>query len=250
MPASQPSASSGRARHPRSRAERELLSQLTSSIDRAHRICESGAGNDALRLLASSSSAYSRSQSPPQHRASSARLASNGSSQPSLFYAPPPVSGVGIASRGQPFAGAPRAGLSVSDDEVLRHYGVQQLSEYARHELLGAVSDYLPSYREESAARTRFNTLLARVQQHQLARTVQNELRARKQPDAAWNWDERRFHLAPVTGHSKRVVPVGAWAEFIRKGGDPSQMGLGLDIVPDVLAERHLPSMSGMQYAW
>ena len=91
--------------------------------------------------------------------------------------------------------------------------------------------------------------LLARVQQHQLARTVQNELRASKQPDAAWNWDERRFHLAPVTGHSKRVVPIGAWAEFIRKGGDPAPVG-GLDVVPDVLAERHLPSMSGMQYAW
>lgn len=225
------------------------MEQLTRSLDAAQRICESGAGNDALHLLAYTTAQQQAQCPPPSHGSSSARLVSNGASHPSLFYAPPPMSGVGLASRGHPFAGAPRAGLSADDDEVLRHYGVQQLSEYARHELLGAVSDYLPSYREEAAARTRFNQLLARVQQHQLARTVQNELRASKQPDAAWNWDERRFHLAPVTGHSKRVVPIGAWAEFIRKGGDPAPVG-GLDIVPDVLAERHLPSMSGMQYAW
>ena len=87
-----------------------------------------------------------------------------------------------------------------------------------------------------------------RVQQHQLARTVQNELRARKQPDATWNWNENRFHLAPVTGAS-RVVPVDAWAAFIRKGLDPAQSGMDLCVVPDVLAERALPA-ANMKQVW
>ena len=235
---------SGKARHPRSRVERQALDELTRSLSTAMDICNSGAGDDALRLLAATSrkSAIAGS-SQASARMQNPALASNGGSRPSLFYAPPPVSGIGLSSNGDP-----RAVLSAEDDTVLRHYGVQQLSEYARHELLGSVSDYLPSYREEAAARTRFNQLLCRIQQHQLARTVQNELRAKRQPTG---WDERRFHLAPMTIGSKRAVPVHAWAEFIRKGGDPASADLGLDIVPDILAERHIPTTGGaMQATW
>ena len=158
------------------------------------------------------------------------------------------MAGIGLRSRGDPFLGAPRSGLSPEDDEVLRHYGVQQLSEYARAEILSAVSDYLPPFREEMSVRSRFNALLARVQQHQLARTVQNELRARKQPDSTWNWDEKRYHLAPVTG-AKRVIPVDAWAKFIRSGGDPAPSDIDVVIVPDILAERALPAAQ-MRYAY
>ena len=53
-----------------------------------------------------------------------------------------------------------------------------------------------------------------------------------------WNWNEERFHLAPVTG-AQRIVPVDAWATFIRRGGDPSKAGMHLDILPEVYAERH-----------
>ena len=110
------------------------------------------------------------------------------------------------------------------------------------------MSDYLPARPDESSARSRFNTLLARVLEQQLARTVQNELRARKQPDAAWSWNENRYHLAPVTGAS-RVVPVDAWAAFIRKGGDPTLSGIDLAVMPDSVAERALPA-ADMRHAW
>ena len=122
---------------------------------------------------------------------------------------------------------------------------MQQLSDFARAQLLGELSDYLPSHRDEGSARQRFNALLTRVQQHQIARTVQNELRA-SAPDARWNWDPQRVHLAPVTG-SKRVIEVGAWAEFIRNGGDPASEGLDLAIFPDVIAERHAPPAAPAQ---
>ena len=56
-----------------------------------------------------------------------------------------------------------------------------------------------------------------------------------------WNWDENRYHLAPVTG-SRRVVPVEEWAAFIREGRDPAQVDARLEIQPDVQAERHLPA--------
>lgn len=101
----------GRARHPRSRAERSLLSELQRSLNTAVEICESSTAGD-VHLL--------------NRVATEARTSSTSTSRPSLLHASPPMTGAGLKSRGQPFMGAPRAGLSIEDDAVLMHYGVQQ----------------------------------------------------------------------------------------------------------------------------
>ena len=149
-----------------------MLGELQSSLASALSICEvPGRADEILAEVAAAEAAR------PLALANSggALFSSNGGESPRLFYAPTPSSGIGLQHRGQPFAGAPRPGLSPEDDASLRHYGVQQLSDYARASMLGEMADYLPSHRDESTSRQRFNALLARVQQHQLARTVQNE---------------------------------------------------------------------------
>lgn len=222
----------GKARHPRSRYERALLSSLAEHIDSALAIADSDTAQDVDATVTSARSARLRKPMP--------LMASNditdGEITPRLFYAPTPAVGVGLKGRDAPVMGA---GLPPSDVDALRHYSVRQLSDYARSELLGEMSDYLPAPgHKASASRERFNQLLARIQQHTLARTINNELRARA-ADASWNWDPQRFHLAPVTGRSHRVVDTGSWAEFIREGGDPGKEGLTLGIFNDVLAERN-----------
>lgn len=195
-----PSASSApaKARHPRSRGERQLLDELQHSLASALEIAKAPGPHDALLAEADAALAKARPLAVASIP-SATQFSSNGGPKPSLFYAPPPASGVGLTQRGTHFASAPPSGLSPDEDAALRHYGVQQLSDHARATLLGEVAHYLPSHRHMATCRQRFDALLARVQQHQLARTVQNELRA-KQPDAMWNWNEDRFHLAPVTG--------------------------------------------------
>ena len=225
-----------RARHPRSRGERRLLKELHARLDAAIAIADTD--GPAARALAGELATSARR---PLALASSdaGRFASNGAGpRASLFYAPRPTAGVGLAQRGRHFAGeydaAPIASLPPADEMALRHYGVQQLSDYARSELLGAVADYVPSHADfpgGGTARSRFDALLARVQQHQLAAVVRNELRA-KEPDPMYSWDENRFHLAPATG-SKRVIPLDAWAAFIRNGGEPNAAGVGLTIRAD-----------------
>ena len=228
-PTSPPSAGSlpGRARHPRSRAERMLLRELSLSIDNALHLASSSLGEREL--------SDSRRPPPPVLTIGDPQLLSNGGAR--LFYTPPPVTGAGLRSRGHPFSStaSSRSGLPPDDEATLRHYGVQQLSDYARATMLGELTDYLPSHRHEGGARVRFDALLSRVQQHQLARTIQNELRAQR-PDAMWNWAEDRFHLAPVTG-ARHVIDVDAWTAFIRGGGEPANDGSGLAIIPDILAE-------------
>ena len=163
----------GRARHPRSRSERQLLNELQSSLGEAIEIARQPGSYDAV-LAEAEAAAAAR---PLAVMADPARthLASNGGQSPSLFYQPPPMSGVGLSYRGTPFAGAPRPGLSPEEDAALRHYGVQQLTDYARASLLGEMATFLPPHREEATCRQRFDALIARVQQHQAARTVQNE---------------------------------------------------------------------------
>lgn len=235
----------GKARHPRSRSERLLLQDLQKSLGEAIEIARQPGSYDAL--LAEAEARAAARPLAVMADPDRTHLASNGGQAPSLFYEPPPVSGVGLKYRGTPFAGAPRPGLSPDEDAALRHYGVQQLTDYARASLLGEIASYLPPHREEATCRQRFDSLISRVQQHQAARTVHNELRA-KEPDSLWNWNENRFHLAPVTG-SQRVVPVDSWAEFIRGGGDASKADVALDILGDVRAERHLPTPN-MRTSW
>ena len=60
---------SGKARHPRSRVERQALDELTRSLSTAMDICNSGAGDDALRLLAATSRKSASASAQPGQRA-------------------------------------------------------------------------------------------------------------------------------------------------------------------------------------
>jgi len=182
----------GKARHPRSRGERQLLEDLQRSLASALEIAKAPSAG----LLAEADATLAKGRPLAVAAMPGAtQHASNGGPKASLFYAAQPTVGAGLTQRGTPFAGAPPS----EEDAALRHYGMQQLSDYARATLLGEVAHYLPSHRETGTARSRFDDLIARLQQHQLARTVQNEMQA-KRPDAMWNWNENRYHLAPVTG--------------------------------------------------
>ena len=258
-----PSKLPGKARHPRSRAERELLDELKTSLDRG---IEIGSAPDKYDEMLSEAAAIAARSQPlyVMHEPATASLSSNGGRAPSLFYTPPPMAGVGLQHRGTPFAGAAPPGLTSEEDAVLKHYGVQHLSDYARASLLGEMAQYIPPHRQGMTPRAQLDRLLSRVQQHQLARTVQNEyahsqpfhfiilaltfarshvsvcrLRA-KQPDAMWQFNENNYHLAPVTG-SSRVVPVDAWASYIRGGGDPAAAGVRMEIMKTHRAELAQP---------
>lgn len=237
------SARSKSARHltegpPKSRAERALLRDLEATLRSARAVCNSGAGDAVV------AEALGTERPPALARvnAEAPHLSSNGSAEPRLFYAMAPAAGVGLAQRRDRFTATPSA-LPPDQDDALRHYGVQQLSEYARAKMLGDAAQYLPSHGSAATARQRFDELLSRVQQHQLALAIKNELHAR-QPDAAWTVDNRRFHLAPVSG-THRVADAGAWAAFIRAapGGAPKSREPAINIVPNVWAERavHAP---------
>lgn len=217
-----------KGRHPRSRAERQLFEALDGSVARALAVASTDTG--AMILAHEAAERFSAPHAVTVNGAT--RLSSNGmpaaGGRPSLFYRAPPAVGTGLRTRQHPFVSA----LPPRDDAALQHYGVQQLSEYARSALLGEASDYLVP----SKGRARFDALLIRAQQAQLAQFIANEL-ATQRPDAMWNFDDRRFHLAPVTGVG-RVIDTNAWAEFIRFGGDPSAHGVELHAVPAVRAER------------
>lgn len=234
-----------KARHPRSRAERTLLQSLDETIGNALRICNSGAGDDAIAMEVARAAKVARAGKADALEkavtsAGVARLSSNGPPQPSLYYAmpaiPPPAPPNEVPA-GMPPASVAPSGLSAADDEVLRHYGVHQLSEYARSTMLGELSDYLPSHRGDNGARTRFDALLTRVQQYQLACTVQNHLHARRS-DALWNRTENRFHMQPVTRVTRRPIDIDEWAHFIQRGGDPVEAGLDFELLPSIRMER------------
>jgi len=245
-------ASAGKARHPRSRAERALLVDLEHTLSRSLAICSSEVGEDVLAMEASRVAAEARTARTKAiadivagAATGKVRLSSNGPPRPSLFYEMPAAAKLGTGLPGHPRTSAPPDdgtppidALPPRDDAALRHYGVHQLSEYARSTMLGELSDYLPAHRDESSCRARFDALITRVQQHQLAMTVQNELRARR-PDSMWNWPEsHRYHLEPVVATTKRPIEVNAWAAFIQAGGDPAAEGLGFEIVPHIRAQR------------
>ena len=175
-----PSKLPGKARHPRSRAERELLDELKTSLDRG---IEIGSAPDKYDEMLSEAAAIAARSQPlyVMHEPATASLSSNGGRAPSLFYTPPPMAGVGLQHRGTPFAGAAPPGLTSEEDAVLKHYGVQHLSDYARASLLGEMAQYIPPHRQGMTPRAQLDRLLSRVQQHQLARTVQNEY-AHSQP--------------------------------------------------------------------
>jgi hypothetical protein len=242
-----PMTCAGRARHPRSRAEQKLLANLQDSISRSLSICKSGAGEDVL--------AYEQARAAEEARksraklveevvacAKQARLSSNGPPCPSLFYDMPPASVLGTGLRGHPHSLVPDhlADAAYRDaaysDAAYRNYNVRQLSEYARSTLLLEVSDYLPPHRDGINARKRFDELLTRLQQHQLACTVQNELRARR-PDSMWLWAESRYRLVPQTSVTKRPIPINAWASFIQ--ANPAAKDPILEIVHASRAVRH-----------
>jgi hypothetical protein len=240
-------ASAGRARHPRSRAEQKLLTNLQDSIARSLSICKSGAGEDVLaheQARAAEEARKSRAKLVEEvvACAKQARLSSNGPPCPSLFYDMPPASVLGTGLRGHPHSLVPDhlADAAYRDaaysDAAYRHYNVRQLSEYARSTLLREVSDYLPPHRDGVNARKRFDELLTRLQQHQLACTVQNELRARR-PDSMWLWAESRYRLVPQTIVTKRPIPINAWASFIQ--ANPAAKDPVLEIVHSSRAVRH-----------
>ena len=214
--------SAHRGRHPRSRGERLLLADLDGRVARALHIAQSGVGSDVLAEAACD-------PLPKHNDAVKPALSSNRGAR--LYYTAPSIPGKVLNNRRHPY------NASSSDEYIdFRNDGINQLTGYTRSMLLGEMSDFLPSHRAASAARAHFDELLVRVQQHQLSRTVQNEVSARR-PDANWNWHENRFHIVPVTG-THRIIETGAWAEFIRAGGDPLSNGMGFELVPDVRAER------------
>ena len=166
-PAADAAAIAGKARHPRSRGERALLEELKKSLDAALEVARAPGRYDGLLAEAAAAATTTRPVAVVADPART-RFASNGAPAPSLFYAPPPACGAGLAGR-------PPPGLTAEEEAAMSRYGVQQLSDYARATLLGEIAEYLPPHHDEATSRQRFDALLARVQQHQIARTVQNE---------------------------------------------------------------------------
>ena len=138
-----------RANH-RSLPEQRKIRHMTSAIDAALSICESGAGDDAVDLLGREAT------SPLDHSLNvleampPTRFAASSGHEPQLFYRPAPAAGVGLAGRG---AGTGQLGALHPDvNAVQRHYGAQQLSNFARSWLLGEMSDSLRQGEYEEAA--------------------------------------------------------------------------------------------------
>ena len=248
----------GRARHPRSRVERALLTDLESRLKAALELCETSAADDILFA----EGFMERAQHIEDIVEGGARHAAAGSMERAQHI----EDIVSATERAQQIEDILEGGSSASTEDSLvdpipnartrpppapepdrrepaqlehRHYDLPPLGEFISSMTLGPLRDYLPaqSHPEESNARSRFDALLSRVQQHQLARTVQSELRTRE-PDAMWNWEESRYHLAPVT-RLGRPVDEKAWTAFIRAGGDPIALGgCELEIVPNVNVRR------------
>lgn len=269
-----------RARHPRSRAERQLLDRLQATLSAALDTCENSVGDQMVAALAApppAPLAYMPTTAP--------HLSSNGDNAPTLYYAPSREAGIGLkglrsadilpplpaddagarrakrtdAPNFQPSRSARPSSPSLTPPltfalprhprarAAARRYGVQQLTDYARSQLLGEVSDYLPTASVGGeTARQRFDALLSRVQQHQMAATVRNELAARERVEGGMVLDAPRYHLAPLTGRAHRTIPIDSWAYFIRIGGDPASEqthgGGRLEIVSQVRAERAEPT--------
>ena len=100
-----------------------------------------------------------------------------------------------------------------------------------------SISSHGP-YRTSTRIRNHFHFIILALT---LARSHVSVCRLRaKQPDAMWQFNENNYHLAPVTG-SSRVVPVDAWASYIRGGGDPAAAGVRMEIMKTHRAELAQP---------
>ena len=91
---------------------------------------------------------------------------------------------------------------------------------------------------KEPCARTRFDTLLARVQQAQLLASIRNELLVERQRDGVWCRDNEQFCVVPVaaSGRPGRIAPPNAWAESIQRRTS-ALSDYELDVVPRIRAD-------------
>eukprot|EP00316_Scyphosphaera_apsteinii_P022035 CAMPEP_0119339284 /NCGR_PEP_ID=MMETSP1333-20130426/97942_1 /TAXON_ID=418940 /ORGANISM="Scyphosphaera apsteinii, Strain RCC1455" /LENGTH=157 /DNA_ID=CAMNT_0007350779 /DNA_START=22 /DNA_END=492 /DNA_ORIENTATION=- len=101
---------------------------------------------------------------------------------------------------------------------------VQPLSDHLRASLLEDLANFIPNHycqrlmdyepraktQESSSARKHFESLLARVQQAELAAAVQNELRLR-QPEKIWCRNRQRYFHSALSGQRPETVGVDAW---------------------------------------
>jgi len=167
-----------RANH-RSKTERAILQELGSRLSSALQICESGVGDSIATDEQRHAMAAAREVSTLPARRKTQRFSSNepsGGAQ--LFYAPSTAVGVGLPQR--------RGALGqLHPNADPKSYGVQQLSDYARSELLGGLSDTLRPGESLPDARKRFDALLSRMQQYQLAHTIRHEVLATRCAHAA-----------------------------------------------------------------
>lgn len=222
-----------RANH-RSRPERAILHELGERLGSALEICESGTGEDAaIAWRPRITERPSMHQTQPRSKGS--RFSANAGPAPELFYAPSTAVGVGLPQR--------RGHLCrLHPNAEMRTYSVQQLSDYARAQLLGGLADTLRPGESPPDARQRFNELLSRVQQRQVAQTIKAEVLTSR-PDAMWTWNKNNWHLVPVE-RNRSLASVDAWAQYIRNdptliGRGPHPTGVSLEIVEDRWAQRH-----------